>query len=108
MPEICKNGGLGLPTRGVTAVVEVTTGAQTCANAEPPIPLNDAQAKCKSVGDATLIENCIIDYCGSEGDDAAVENVRLIPTRRFAQDHFEHTPKKVRPKKRFGPKHLKN
>ena len=28
--------------------------------------------------------------------------VRLIPKRRFAQNHFEHTEKEVRPKSRFG------
>ena len=28
--------------------------------------------------------------------------LRLIPKRRFVQNHFEHTEKEVRPKRRFG------
>ena len=28
--------------------------------------------------------------------------VRLIPKRRFAQNHFAHTEKEIRPKRRFG------
>ena len=32
----------------------------------------------------------------------ACSGVRLIPKRRFAQNHFEHTEKEVRPKRRFG------
>ena len=34
--------------------------------------------------------------------------LRLIPKRRFAQNHFDHTEKEVRPKRRFGtPKNEK-
>ena len=33
--------------------------------------------------------------------------VRLIPKRRFAHDHFEHTEKEGRPKRRFGTPQFK-
>merc|ERR1712232_1371849 len=74
IPEICKPGGL--PNPGVTADVPDTTGQEACASANPPIALSVAQAKCQSVGDAAMVEACIIDYCSSDGDDAVTENAK--------------------------------
>ena len=37
----------------------------------------------------------------------AARLVRLIPKTRFAQNHFEHTEKEARPKRRFGTPKLK-
>ena len=34
----------------------------------------------------------------------AITTVRLNPKRRFAKNHFQHTEKEVRPKRRFGQK----
>ena len=39
---------------------------------------------------------------GVLGSHSSGRGARLIPKRRFAQNHFEHTRKEVRPKRRFA------
>ena len=40
------------------------------------VALTVAQAKCQSMGDAALVDACIIDFCSSDGDDAVAENAK--------------------------------